>query len=220
MNRNFFTWLVVFVLVGFLVSAVDMSVILDKGESVVIKDKNVSLVDSLNDKILICVNGEKKIIEEGLSKRVNDVLIEVKKANFEEVSLKLSYRCGNCLCDDCSNEVCFAECKSDVDCDDKDGNSIDVCEEKKCVHKISNEKGGFVVLEKECLIDSECSDGNVSTKDFCFNEKCFHGVGEEISERTKYSFFALIFVLILIIILMVVYFKTRKRRHHHFRKYN
>ena len=173
MNRNFFTWLVVFVLVGFLVSAVDMSVILDKGESVVIKDKNVSLVDSLNDKILICVNGEKRIIEEGLSKRVNGVLIEVKKANFEEVSLKLSYRCGDCLCDDCSNEVCFVECKGDVDCDDNDENSVDVCEEKKCVHKVSNEKGGFVVLEKECLSDSECSDDDESTIDFVLMRSVF-----------------------------------------------
>ncbi len=220
MNKNFFIWLVVFVLIVFSVNAIDMSVVLEKGQSVLIKDKNVSLVDSLNDKSLFCVNGEKKIIEEGLSKRVNGVLIEVKKANFEEVSLKLSYRCGDCLCDDCSNEVCFVECRSDADCDDEDENSIDVCEEKKCVHKVSNEKGGFVVLEKECLIDSECSDDNESTKDFCFNEKCFHSTTEEISEKTKYSFFALIFVLILIIILMIVYSKTKKRKHHHFRKYD
>src|SRR3989344_5292418 len=216
MNRNFFTWLVVFVLVGFLVSAVDMSVILDKGESVVIKDKNVSLVDSLNDKILICVNGEKRIIEEGLSKKVNGVLIEVKKANFEEVSLKLSYRCGDCLCDDCSNEVCFVECKGDVDCDDNDENSVDVCEEKKCMHKVSNEKGGFVVLERECLSDNECSDSNESTMDFCFNEKCFHST-DKLTKKTRYGFFALMFVLILIIIslIIIVYLRINKKKHMH-----
>ena len=213
MIKKYFVWLVIFILICVFVSSTDISVILKDGDSVDIKDKNVSLVDSLSDRVLVCVNGEKKIIEEGLDKRVNDVLIEISRTSVGEARLRLSYSCRNCICSDCSNEICFVECRSDSECDDKNEDTLDFCEEKKCFHKASSEKGGFVLLN-DCLKDDECSDSSSGTDDFCFDGRCFHSNKVEVEEKSTYNFLALVFILLLIIVsLVVIYFKMRKKRY-------
>src|SRR3989344_6084997 len=78
------------------------------GESFLFDGKNISLVDSSADSIIICVNGQKTIISD--EKTVNGVIISVSDSDEGTARLRLDYECrDDCSCDgnECRNNACF-----------------------------------------------------------------------------------------------------------------
>ena len=83
---------------------------LSKGESFIVKDKNITLlgISMDSESVLVCVNNEVGIISD--SKTINGVGISLRGITDNEASLKISYRCPNCVCSDgCSNKLCSAK---------------------------------------------------------------------------------------------------------------
>jgi len=78
------------------------------GDSVELSGRNVTLIalDAKEDKVLICINGEKNIIPQH-GKTIKGVLIEPKTVTsyLAEIRLKTEEK-GNCGIE-CSNEACF-----------------------------------------------------------------------------------------------------------------
>jgi len=78
------------------------------GQSFLFDGKNVTLVDSSEDSVIICVNGEKTIISN--QKTVNGVIIDLVDSDESQAKLRLDYECNkDCECneDECSNNICF-----------------------------------------------------------------------------------------------------------------
>ena len=103
--------LIVLVLVP-VVAAVTEYPELSKGESFLIKDRNITLlgISADSESILVCVNNEIGIISD--SKTINSVGISLREIIDNKASLKISYKCPNCICsDDCSNKLCGAKRK-------------------------------------------------------------------------------------------------------------
>ncbi len=77
-------------------------------QSFLFDGKNVTLVDSSEDSVIICVNRQKDIVSGG--KTINGVLIELLDSNEGDARLKLDYDCqDDCRCDgdECNNNACF-----------------------------------------------------------------------------------------------------------------
>ncbi len=88
---------------------------LKKGESFLIKDKNITLlgIGKDLDSVLLCVNNEIAILSG--SKTVNGVGISLRDAEEDVVSLKVIYKCPNCVCaEDCSNRLCIRNSPTDA----------------------------------------------------------------------------------------------------------
>jgi|SRR3989344_5338211 len=88
---------------------------LKKGESFLIKDKNITLlgISMDSESVLVCVNNELGIISG--SKTINNVGISLREITDNEASFKISYKCPNCVCSDgCSNELCSIKRESDI----------------------------------------------------------------------------------------------------------
>jgi len=145
------------------VSAETSRVKLGIDQSILLKDKNLTVlgIDTKNDKILACINGQRYILSEKGS--IGDAYIELKSVKSDYVDLELQVSCKKCSCigDSCSNAACYSLCKSDNDCNDNNDKTRDVCTglPKTCQN--------LQVKEKQCNVDSECDDGNECTKDIC-----------------------------------------------------
>jgi|TARA_B100001971_G_scaffold214596_1_gene252999 LPXTG-motif cell wall-anchored protein len=98
-----------------LVSATTETINLDIGESFVIRDKNVTLVNINEDdeKVIVCVNNEKAIVEDNEGEKlVNGVYVEVKSVDRNDARLEIERDCedNDCECEsDCNNNLCFAQ---------------------------------------------------------------------------------------------------------------
>ncbi len=106
------------------VSAVDRAT-LESGNSFLMEDKNVSLVrtDSKHEAAIFCVNGEKGIVREDETRRVNGVYIELMDVKENIARVELTYECSrNCVCDSgCNNDLCFkADTGEDLNGDNGD----------------------------------------------------------------------------------------------------
>ncbi len=78
------------------------------GQSFLFDGKNISLIDTSPDSIIICVNGEKTIISD--EKTISDVLIGVSDSSESDARLRIEYDCSkDCKCDgnECNNNACF-----------------------------------------------------------------------------------------------------------------
>ena len=77
-------------------------------QSFLFDGKNVTLVDSSEDSVIVCVNGQKDIVSEG--KTINGMLVELVDGNEGDARLKLDYDCqDDCSCDgdECNNNACL-----------------------------------------------------------------------------------------------------------------
>ena|SRR3989344_3957506 len=92
-----------------LVFAKTNTINLQKGQSFVIENINVSLVEFSNkdDKIVICVNDKKQIIDEDEEKRVNGVLITPRTITASYAELRLEADCDDCKISE--NKECFSK---------------------------------------------------------------------------------------------------------------
>ena len=103
------------ILMSSLVSATTETINLDIGESFVIRDKNVTLVNINEDdeKVIVCVNNEKAIVEDNEGEKlVNGVYVEVKSVDRNDARLEIERDCeyNDCECEsDCNNNLCFAQ---------------------------------------------------------------------------------------------------------------
>ncbi len=104
------TWLLImFILILMSVAYSDTErVTLFNGQSFLFDGKNVTLVDSSEDSVIVCVNGQKDIVSEG--KTINGMLVELVDSNEGDARLKLDYDCqDDCICDghECNNNACL-----------------------------------------------------------------------------------------------------------------
>ena len=86
-------------------SARTKTVILDRGDSYVMENVNVTLIDyrKKDDKVLICVDNERAIISD--EKRVGKIYFETRSFRDDGVKLTLDADCDDCIVSD--NSKCF-----------------------------------------------------------------------------------------------------------------
>ena len=80
---------------------------LTNGESFLFDGKNITLIDSSEDSVIICVNKVKIISDE---KTVNGVIIDLINSDEGQAELRLDFECrDDCGCDlnECNNDICF-----------------------------------------------------------------------------------------------------------------
>tara|TARA_Y100000310_G_scaffold343159_1_gene449547 strand:- start:60230 stop:60724 length:495 start_codon:yes stop_codon:yes gene_type:complete len=79
------------------------------GDSYLIKDKNVTLLD-INydeDKVILCINNQKSIFSDDKDKYFNNMQIDVKSINDDKAKIRIERACSNCACgDSCKNDLC------------------------------------------------------------------------------------------------------------------
>ena len=100
--------LAIFIIFLFLVPSIyakSKTVILNKGDSYIIEDINVTMMDykKKEDKIFVCVDNERSIVKD--EKRVGLVYIEIKSFRADGVKLTLDAKCEDCVVGD--NSKCF-----------------------------------------------------------------------------------------------------------------
>ena len=115
-----------------------------KMDSYELKDKNITVItyDEEDDKVILCVNGERAIVSEDRDKTVNGLLIHIREVKQSYAKLEISRTCSGSKCscekvgEECDNTPCFDECKENSECDDGDVNTNDFCtgKPKKCVN--------------------------------------------------------------------------------------
>ena len=85
------------------------------GESYVFDDKNITVIqiDEDRDKVIVCVNNAKGIVDE--SKQINDVYLTIKSASGNSAKIDMTYTCNDndddCRCNgvECSNDRCVSK---------------------------------------------------------------------------------------------------------------
>lgn len=102
-------WLFLLFLVIFSVFVSARNIDLIIGYNYVIEDRNISLVRTLEDKVVICVNGEKSVVSEDIPKYVNDVRVNLIRVRNNIATFDFSYNCRDeCFCEEgCDNSGCF-----------------------------------------------------------------------------------------------------------------
>jgi len=81
------------------------TVILDRGDSYIMENINLTLIDyrKRDDKILVCVDDERAIISD--EKRVGEIYFEIRSFRDDGVKLTLDADCDDCIVSD--NSDCF-----------------------------------------------------------------------------------------------------------------
>jgi len=135
---------------------------LEEGQSAQLNGKKITLMnlDYDNERVIVCVNGEKTILSQSRTKTINGAILDLRQVYLNRAEIKMWVDCPNCECDEsCDNSVCFDECFRDRDCDDGNDLTEDKCsgDPKRC----HSEK------TKECTIDYHCDDGDICTIDKC-----------------------------------------------------
>ena len=112
---------------------------LNIGESVVVWDRNITLVGSNKDSFLLCMNGQNVVVME--DKNFNGVVFDVKSKTDDYARFTVTVPDSDGICNECSNEKCMSfkkpECSLDKDCGDGIECTADRCENGKCVHEDS-----------------------------------------------------------------------------------
>lgn len=135
---------------------------LEEGQSTDFNGKRLTLLnlDFENEKIIVCVNGERMILAKGKTKTINEAMLDLRQVTMNKAEIRIWVNCPGCECDEsCDNSICFDECYKDKDCDDRDDLTDDRCygTPKRCHNK----------KVKDCNMDSHCDDGNSCTIDKC-----------------------------------------------------
>src|SRR3989344_6686931 len=87
------------------------------GMSKLIENSNITLIslDEKNNKAVVCINNEKKILTEDTDKTVGKLIINAKNIKLDYVEFELKSDCKDCTCtSDCSNDLCFPEVKQET----------------------------------------------------------------------------------------------------------
>lgn len=87
------------------------------GMSRLIENSNITLIslDEKNNKAIVCINNEKKILTEDSDKTVGKLIINAKNIKLDYVEFELKSDCKDCVCtSDCSNALCFPEVKQEI----------------------------------------------------------------------------------------------------------
>lgn len=150
---------IVLLLLPVVYAAKTVDVTLKPGESYSLEGKNITLLGSVNGSMMLCINNEKFIVSK--DKSISEISIDFRRASYEEAFFKLKYECGkDCQCDgdECSNNACSfgpeelnnislnetipdekeelsSECAKDLDCNDDDICTIDICKDSACKHE-------------------------------------------------------------------------------------
>lgn len=103
-------WVIAFIFLSLVLlapfsSARTKTLILDRGDSYVFEDVNITMIDfnKKRDKVLVCVDNERAIISD--EKRVGWVYFEIKSFRDDGVKLTLDADCDDCVVSD--NSECF-----------------------------------------------------------------------------------------------------------------
>ena len=185
---------------------------LKPGESYSLEGKNITLLDSVNGSMMLCINNEKFIVSK--DKSISGVFIDFRRANYEEAFFKLKYTCGkDCQCDgdECSNNLCpFG------------------------IEELSNPNLNGTIPDEnevsplECFEDSSCDDGDVCTLDICGNGSCEHEtvpecnnildnqpvseIDTKLLEYLAFSFLGIALIFGALVILKLSLIKKKKKR--------
>lgn len=88
------------------------------GMSKLIENSNITLIslDEKNNKAVVCINNEKKILTENSDKTVGKLIINAKSIKLNYVDFELKSDCKDCICNtvECSNNLCFPEIKQET----------------------------------------------------------------------------------------------------------
>jgi len=106
--------IIIFLLSIFITTAKTEKITLKAGESYELEGKNISLVRSSEDYMIVCINGNKQIIKE--DQWNSDVYFDLINLDRNEVTIKINTNCKeNCFCDEtCDNSKCLGEDKEEI----------------------------------------------------------------------------------------------------------
>ena len=192
-----------------------VDVTLKPGESYYLEGKNITLLDSVNGSMMLCINNERFIVSK--DKSISGVFIDFRRANYEEAFFKLKYTCGeDCQCDgnECSNNVCSSELE------DFDNPNLS--------ETIPDEDEVSPLPSLECFEDSGCNDGEVCTLDICSNSVCKYETipecgnisgdqqvskgDDKLLEYLAFSFLGVALIFGVLVILKLFLKKKKKKR--------
>ncbi len=103
-------YILLLILLSSLASATTETIDLKVGDSFLIRDKNITLINADDDdeKIVVCVNNIKSIVNIDENKWVNNVYFDIKNVDKNIARIKIERDCKNCICDNsCNNDLCF-----------------------------------------------------------------------------------------------------------------
>jgi len=130
-------------------------------ENVVVGGKTITFLSLTKDKILLDIDGSKKIISSSEPSRADGISFTVVETFLDEeiehiyikLNISMSYTCGNNKCEALEDErICCKDCGCR-------NNETEVCVNNQCILI-------------ECKIDEECKDNNSCTIDKCEDYKC------------------------------------------------
>jgi len=138
MKRMLAILIIAFFVVVNQVDAVKREVNLSIEESVVVEDKNITMIAANWDSFILCVNGKKVVVADDRS--FDGVLFDVRRKGRDYARFQISIQESKNPCEDCSNQACVEsfnfECRTDKDCNSLDKCSIGKCENGKCAYSV------------------------------------------------------------------------------------
>lgn len=176
--------LIILLTLIFLPTALSLS--LEQGQSLDFEGHTITAKFIQETKVVMQVDDERDIINNGQTKTINSVRIEIVdifySTDISTVSFNaaLTYTCGDGTCNQgetytnccqdcecpigqqCTSSGCISpDCFLDEDCNDHNPLTEDNCDDYRCKHR-----------EQNCKEHSECNDNNPDTDDFCHEGKC------------------------------------------------
>lgn len=190
--KLFLVFLISIILINSVLAA---EITLNVGESKEISGNTIKLKSLKADKVVITVNDESKIINQGEEETIGPLkvkLVEIFYIGPSEGNSKLEvnslYTCGDNSCEgtesrenccqdcgcltgyDCDDNECKLhvehQCNNDADCDDSNPNTSDRC--AGYPRKCKNADNAI------CNEDIDCDDNKECTNDVCRNNDCFN----------------------------------------------
>ena len=168
------------------------------GDSFDLPGKNITLIaiGDEGDNIVVCVNNQKKIVQD--NQIFNGVEFDFKniESNYAEIEVKTP---SSGVCDDsCANNLCFSD-------QEKDEINESIIETES---------------NQECTLDSECDDGDSCTTDTCVDticsnqqiQECGFIVGEEKDNNILMAFSSILLILVIFLLIILIFKKFKKKR--------
>jgi len=170
------------------------------GKSLEFEGKNISLVKTNFDdnKAIICVDGKSTILVKDNDKRINGMLLDLRRVNQDSIDLRVEYKCnGNCD-SYVSNSACFPKAKETI--------------EEEIIENTQ---------EPECTSNLDCDDSSDLTADDCINNKCFNveiqqekiDINDNILEDKKSNQQVIGITLLIIVAVLGIILLMRKEKY-------
>ncbi|MAG45559.1 MAG: hypothetical protein CMH63_02175 [Nanoarchaeota archaeon] len=180
------TFILLFLILTLIFSQNAIPLSLEQGNSLEFEGRTITAQFVQESKVVLEVDGEKNIINNGQSKTIKGIRIIVTDIFYSgedstvSFNAELTYTCGDGTCNDgetsvnccqdcecplgnqCTSNGCIRpECFLDEDCDDNKELTKDSCDNYKCKYRNIN-----------CNSNSQCDDNDPDTDDFCTSGKC------------------------------------------------